>query len=116
MRTQFNGGQGLSQEALAAELGIAANTVSRWETGQYQPSLRELERLSRFFGVSILEFFPGQKVGPNEKLNALLRAAGDLPESDLRELQRFAEFRKAQAIYPAGRPSAGRRSKARKAS
>ena len=32
----------LSQEALAAKLGVAANTVSRWETGTYKPTPEDL--------------------------------------------------------------------------
>ncbi len=47
----------LSQEALAAKLEVATNTVSRWETGIYRPSIEDLDRLARFFKVSILTFF-----------------------------------------------------------
>ena len=51
LRTNY-GGEGISQEALAKEIKIAANTVSRWETGAYRPSIEDLDLLSRFFGVS----------------------------------------------------------------
>jgi transcriptional regulator with XRE-family HTH domain len=96
LRKSCNGGIGLSQDALAQALGIAANTVSRWETGTYRPSLDDLEKLSRFFGVSILEFFPKEDEPAETKLNALLRAAKDLPENDLEELKRYAEYRRAR--------------------
>lgn len=109
LRQAFNGGEGISQERLATELGVQANTVSRWETAQYQPDLRDLDRLSRFFGVSILELFPGQPPRQDEQVSALLRAIGDLPQSDRDELRRFAEFRRAQALYPKGKPRPGRK-------
>ena len=30
-----------------------ANTISRWETATYKPSISDLERLAQFFGVPI---------------------------------------------------------------
>lgn len=109
LRTGFNGGKGLSQIALGKALRVTANTISRWETATYQPGLRDLERLSRFFGVSIGEFLPDARVRTDERIDALLRTARDLPASDLEELRRFAEFRRAHAIYPRGRPRPGRK-------
>jgi transcriptional regulator with XRE-family HTH domain len=112
LRTKY-GGEGISQEALAKEIKTAANTVSRWETGTYRPSIEDLDLLSRFFGVSILEFFPKEEQPQNEKVNALLRAARDLPEDDIDELQKYAEYRKARAMMKkagtkkTGRPRAG---------
>lgn len=109
MRAEFDGRRGISQEALAAALKVSPNTVSRWETATYQPSLRDLDRLARFFGVSILAFLPGEPETKDEKVAALLRTAQELDPSDLEELRRFAEFRRAQAIYDRGRPRRGRR-------
>src|SRR5580704_5022898 len=84
------GGKGISQEALAAELKVATNTISRWETGTYEPTLNDLERLSRFFGVSIVKFFPQveEEDPKSKKVDALLRAAQSLQQDDLDELQR----------------------------
>jgi len=105
------GETGISQEALATKLGVTTNTISRWETGTYQPTLDDLEQLSRELGVSILEFFP--KVTPADKrtrhVDALLRTAQGLDERDLVELRRYAEFRRARSMY--SRKSAGRRRK-----
>ena len=33
-RTSYGGGTGISQDALAKALGVASNTVSRWESGR----------------------------------------------------------------------------------
>ena len=111
LRTSF-GGEGLSQEALAKEVGVATNTVSRWETGTYRPSLEDLEKLARFFGKSILEFFPAETERQDDRVTALLRAAKQLPPEDLDELRRYAEFRRARRLYDGGqKPRAGRKKK-----
>lgn len=98
LRNNHGGGKGISQEALAKAIKTAANTISRWETGIYRPSVEDLDKLSRFFGVSILEFFPKDDSPVESKVSALLRAARDLPEEDIDELQKFAEFRRARAM------------------
>lgn len=33
-------------ELLAVELGVGARTVQRWETGQSEPSLRQVQRIA----------------------------------------------------------------------
>jgi transcriptional regulator with XRE-family HTH domain len=96
-RTQF-AGKGLSQEGLADKLEVATNTISRWETATYNPTLHDLDKLARFFGKSILDFFPTEQPSEDEKLSALLRAAKELEPDDLEELRRYAEFRKARSL------------------
>lgn len=109
LRTNF-GGEGISQEALASGLKVATNTVSRWETGTYRPSLEDLDKLARFFGKSILDFFPPEADRPDDKIAALLRAAKQLPPEDVEELRRYAEFRRARGLYQNGeKPRSGRK-------
>lgn len=43
---------GMSQEALAAELGISRQAVSRWETGEALPDTSKVIELSRIFSVT----------------------------------------------------------------
>ncbi len=110
LRTGFGGGKGISQEALAKKLEVASNTISRWETATYHPSLEDLDKLARFFGTSILDFFPQTGVPSDQRITALLRAAEQLAPEDLDELQRYAEFRRARSLYGSGgRPQPGRR-------
>src|ERR1017187_1943133 len=94
------GEEGISQEALAADLSVATNTISRWETGTYEPTLDDLERLSRFFGVSIVQFFPQveEQDPKRKKVDALLRAAQSLQQDDLDELRRYADYRRARSL------------------
>ena len=98
LRTGY-GGHGISQEALAKNLNVAANTVSRWETGAYKPDLTDLDKLARFFNQSILTFFPQEDNPVRKETAALMRAAEALPKKDVEELQRFAEFRRAQQMH-----------------
>ena len=112
LRVSYNSGEGLSQEALATHLKVAPNTISRWETGTYRPSLKDLERISRFFGVSMMSFFPEDMVDSDEdeNLKALLRTARQLHPADLEELRKYAEFRRARGIYQGKtRPKPGRK-------
>jgi transcriptional regulator with XRE-family HTH domain len=111
LRTNYNSGEGLSQESLARQLKVAPNTVSRWETGVYRPSLQDLERLARFFGVSMMSFLPPELVDTDDdNLAALLRTARQLHPADLEELRKYAEFRKARSIFQGkSRPKPGRK-------
>lgn len=108
LRLNYDGGKGLSQEALATAIDKTANTVSRWETGTYKPTIEELEKLSRFFGVSISNFFPPEGSAANDQINALIRCAQDLPPEDLEELRNYAEFRRSRFLRnPVKRDSLG---------
>ena len=44
--------KGVTQEALAAELGVTAQAVSKWETGRSLPDALMLADLADFFGVA----------------------------------------------------------------
>jgi transcriptional regulator with XRE-family HTH domain len=110
LRKGFAGGIGLSQEELAARIKTTANTISRWETGIYEPKLEDLNQLAKILEVSILDFFPPEAQREKIEINALLRAAEQLSEADVKELRRYAEFRRARGIYAQRRgPGRGRK-------
>ena len=44
--------RGLSQEELAARLGVSRQAVSRWEADAAVPELEKLIAISRLFGVT----------------------------------------------------------------
>jgi transcriptional regulator with XRE-family HTH domain len=75
-------------------MDTTANTISRWETATYKPGVGDLDRLARFFGVSITTFFPDME--QDTKTQALLSATSDLNDDDFEELVRYAQFRKAK--------------------
>ena len=93
LRTTLRG-QGISQEELAEAVETTANTVSRWETATYKPSISDLERLARFFGTPIAAFFPQPE--PKSRTNALLSATADLDDDNLEEVTLYAQFRRTR--------------------
>jgi transcriptional regulator with XRE-family HTH domain len=84
--------EALSQEDLAKKVGVAPNTISRWETITYKPTVDDLERLSRALRVSILEFLPDEQVPSDQPVSALLRSAKGLDKNDLQELRNYANY------------------------
>ncbi|HUW55869.1 MAG TPA: helix-turn-helix transcriptional regulator [Planctomycetota bacterium] len=50
----------LTQGQLASRVRMAPSQLSRYETGQTQPSLGVLGRLARALGVSVSDFFYGR--------------------------------------------------------
>lgn len=102
-------GKGVDQETVAQAVGTKANTVSRWESATYRPSLRDLEKLSRYFGVSIAVFFPGME---DSRLQALMSATGDLRDEEFEDLIEYARFRRArQLLKDASKPKKQRTSR-----
>lgn len=51
---------GLSQESLAERVGVARQTISKWELGETSPDLKQAKKLSEIFGVSLDELVCGQ--------------------------------------------------------
>ena len=46
---------GLSQEDLAEKVGVARQTISKWELGETSPDLKQSKELSKIFNVSLDE-------------------------------------------------------------
>lgn len=114
LRTGYDSGRGLSQEKLASALGVTTNTISRWETATYHPSLGDLEKVATFFGVPIATLLPLVDQPKNEPIAALLQTATQLTPEDVEEVRRYAEFRKANRMYGGvARPQPGRKPKPR---
>lgn len=45
----------LSQEELAEKIGVARQTISKWELGETSPDLRQSKELSKIFNISLDE-------------------------------------------------------------
>lgn len=51
----FRKKSGLSQEELAEKVGVARQTISKWELGETSPDLKQAKELSKIFKVSLDE-------------------------------------------------------------
>ena len=78
--------RGLSQRTLGQALSVPTNTVSRWETATYKPSIEMLYKLARYFESSIVTFLP------TRLLPDVVAAAANLDGEQLRLLSDFAGF------------------------
>ena len=54
---QYRRALGLTQEALAQQLGVTNQAVSKWESGQSCPDIALLPKLADLFGITIDELF-----------------------------------------------------------
>ena len=70
---------GLSQEELAFKIGVARQTISKWELGETSPDLKQAKELSKIFNVSLDELTDNdikdvlvEKTSNTEKLAGLI--------------------------------------------
>ena len=70
---------GLSQEELAGKIGVARQTISKWELGETSPDLKQAKELSKTFNVSLDELTGNdikevlvEKTSNTEKLAGLI--------------------------------------------
>lgn len=45
----------ISQEVLAEKVGVARQTISKWELGETSPDIKQAKELSKIFNVSLDE-------------------------------------------------------------
>lgn len=71
--------RGITQEQFAEELGVAARTVSRWETGANMPDIGLLPEIADFYDVGISEIIAGERKGDevNEEAREVAGAMSD---------------------------------------
>lgn len=88
---------GLTQEQLAEKLGVAAQSVSKWENAVAMPDISALPLLAEVFGVSIDDLFD---LTAEQRLNRIenrMDAEEDLPQDVFWE---YEEFLKSQLSDP----------------
>lgn len=62
--------RGISQTELAERLRERPNAVSRWESGVYRPTLRDIDRIAAVLELSPLAFIPTRQGFVDESLRA----------------------------------------------
>jgi len=91
----------LSQEEVATTLGIPRSAVSQIEAGQRGLDALELKKLAELLGRSTDFLTSGDtSAAGDERVALLARAAKDLSQTDLGELQRFAAFLRSRSDTP----------------
>ena len=70
---------GLSQEELAEKVGVARQTISKWELGETSPDISQSKKLSKIFNISLDELTDNdiknilvEKTSNTEKLAGLI--------------------------------------------
>lgn len=85
----------LTQEQLGEILGVTNKTISRWENGNYLPSVEMLQLLSEYYSVSINELLAGERlVEDNYKEKAEENIKSILSESAFSLKDRVEFFKK----------------------
>ena len=74
---------GVTQEALAAHLGVSKAAVSKWELGQSLPDVSLLPRIAAYFSLTLDELFDWRDELSQEKSAALYAEVYALGEKDL---------------------------------
>jgi transcriptional regulator with XRE-family HTH domain len=82
---------GLSQSALAQQLGISFQQVQKYETGQNRISASRLHRAATVLGTSVETFFPPVETA---------RGAADDSWRQMRSITATAEGRTVAAAFP----------------
>src|SRR5512145_1851132 len=75
--------RGLTQQALADQVGVAVLQIHRYESGASQPTLSVIRRLAIVLGVSAdMLVFDEDERGPSDSLRYQFEAVARLPEHE----------------------------------
>ena len=84
---------GLTQEQLAEKLGIAAQSVSKWETAAAMPDITALPLLAEIFGVSIDDLFDLSNEQRLNRIESRMDMEEELPQDVFMEYEEFLKTR-----------------------
>jgi len=94
---------GLSQESVAAKLGMPRASVSALESGKRKVSSLELKRLAQLYKRPLSHFLtdePGSHEPEDRTTVALFRTTKSLTDEDREQVLRFAQFLKRAGRAP----------------
>ena len=86
---QLRTAKGLTQEALAAELSVTPQAVSKWECDLTAPDIQLLPKLSVLFGVTIDELFCLTDEDELDRIQNMIWDEQLLPQAELERAERF---------------------------
>ena len=91
---QIRKAQGLTQDSIAAYLGVSRVQISHYERGERDISVTELNKLSDLFGVELSELFE-----EDLKIQDLNIAFAFRNENSVTDLEQIASFKKVVMNY-----------------
>lgn len=89
----------LTQEEVAAHLGVSPQSVSKWERGEGYPDITMLPALANYFGVSVDELLGVGEIEKKEKYDAINRQWAQNNKSGAHS-ENVSLMKKALKTYP----------------
>jgi transcriptional regulator with XRE-family HTH domain len=101
MRNNFNWKSdycdaGMSQKILADSVGVSANTIDKWESGEDIIRPQNILDLSKALHTSVAEFFPPGFL--DDRLNLRLYSTTPLSDEDVKYLTKYNEHLAATRV------------------
>ena len=73
--------KGLTQNEMAAKLGVSGQTILNWENGIYEPKINQLIQLADLFGVTI-DYLVERKTNIN-KVNEICKELEKISKEEM---------------------------------
>lgn len=89
----------MTQEQLADKLGIAAQSVSKWENGTTMPDITTLPLLAEIFGVTIDDLFDLTMEQRLNRIENRMDVEDDLPQDIFLEYEEFLKSQLTDETY-----------------
>lgn len=89
----------MTQEELAAALGVSPQAISNWERGGY-PDITLLPRIANFFGITVDELIGNDEVTREEDIQCFTERYWNLPEHKAGFSERLALAKEYYRKYP----------------
>ena len=94
--------KGITQEALAAELSVSPQAISKWECDVTTPDVQLLPQIAIYFGVTLDELFCLTDENELDRIQNMIWDSRMLPTAELERAERFLRSR-AEAGFQPGR-------------
>lgn len=83
--------KGLRQDDIAEALGVAQQTVLKWENGKTEPKASQIVKLSNVLGVPIDALFGNETITVDQEMEYKIRETAKLNEEEKKCLNMFIE-------------------------
>ena len=91
--------KGLTQEELAAQLGVSSQSISNWERGGY-PDITLLPRIANFFGISVDELIGNDEANRKEDIEDFCKRFWSITETKQGFADRLSLAKEYYQKYP----------------